>query len=80
MHCAAGDKRSGGVVAAYLLLVRGASAAEAKEEIGRFSKRGIPSDTVLRYLDDHLAEIAERVKVDGCVLAPGSTPTPVLGF
>ena len=80
VHCAAGDKRSGGVVAAYLLLVRGASVAEAKEEIGRFSKRGIPSDTVLRYLDDHLAEIAERVKVDGCVLAPGSTPAPVLGF
>ena len=79
VHCAAGDKRSGGVVAAFLLLVGGATTDVARGEIGRFSKRGVPSETVLHYLDDHLAEIAERVRDEGCALAPRSAPPPVLG-
>ena len=79
VHCAAGDKRSGGVVAAFLLLVDGVPTDVAKGEIGRFSKHGVPSDTVLHYLDDHLAEIAERVRDEGCALAPRSSPPPVLG-
>lgn len=83
VHCAAGDKRSGGVVAAYLMLVGGATTAVARGEIGRFSKHGLPSETVLHYLDDHLAEIAERVRDEGCALAPRgaprSAPLPMLG-
>jgi protein tyrosine/serine phosphatase len=79
VHCAAGDKRSGGVVAAFLLLVDGVPADVAKGEIGRFSKRGVPSDTVLHYLDDHLAEIAERVRDEGCALAPRGASPLVLG-
>lgn len=70
VHCAAGDKRSGGVVAAYLLLVRGAPVATALAEIGRFTRHGVPSETVTRYLDDHLAEIAAHLRDEGVLLAP----------
>jgi len=34
---------------------------------------------VLHYLDDHLAEIAERVRDEGCALAPRGASPLVLG-
>jgi protein-tyrosine phosphatase len=77
VHCAAGDKRSGGVVAAYLMLFQGATADCALDEIGRCSKGGTPSSTVVDYLNAHLAEIARRLEQQGFTLASGM-PLPRL--
>ena len=69
VHCQAGDKRSGGVVAAYLLLCRGASASAAMEEIGRFNQKHVASSTVVDYLNTHLAEVAATLRAGGLAVA-----------
>lgn len=69
VHCQAGDKRSGGVVAAYLLLCKGASASAAMEELGRFNQKHVASSTVVDYLNSHLAEVAATLRADGLVVA-----------
>jgi protein-tyrosine phosphatase len=65
VHCVAGDKRSGGVVAAYLLLFRGATADEAMEQIGLCNKGHVASCTVVAYLNAHLREIADELQCSG---------------
>jgi protein tyrosine/serine phosphatase len=69
VHCAAGDKRSGGVTAAYLLLFKGATAGEAMDEIGLFNKGHVASSTVVDYLNAHLAEIAATLAKSGVNVA-----------
>ena len=39
VHCRAGDRRTGGVLSAYQMLVRGESRARATAELGRFAPR-----------------------------------------
>lgn len=68
VHCAAGDKRSGGVLATYLLLVKGATATDAVAEIGRCSRGHVASSTVLDFLNVNLDVIAARLEQDGIAL------------
>jgi protein tyrosine/serine phosphatase len=69
VHCQAGDKRSGGVVAAYLLLFRGASAGDAMAQLGLFNQKHVASSTVVDYLNAHLAEIAASLRKGGLAVA-----------
>lgn len=79
VHCAAGDKRSGGVVAAYLLLCRGASADEAMAEIGHFNRGHVASSTVVDYLNAHLEEIASTLRQAGLLVASAHAPPRLVG-
>jgi len=69
VHCQAGDKRSGGVVAAYLLLCRGTSAGDAMAQLGLFNQRHVASSTVVDYLNAHLVEIAATLREGGVAVA-----------
>src|SRR5262249_53292271 len=62
VHCQAGDKRSGGVVAAYLLLCKGASPGDAMAQLGLFNQKHVASSTLVDYLNAHLPEIAATLR------------------
>jgi protein-tyrosine phosphatase len=79
VHCAAGDKRSGGVTAAYLLLCKGATADEAMDAIGLFNKGHVASSTVVDYLNAHLAEIAATLRESGVAVASTQLPPRLVG-
>jgi protein tyrosine/serine phosphatase len=79
VHCSAGDKRSGGVVAAYLLLCKGASAEQAMAEIGHFNKGHVASATVVAYLNAHLGEIAATLQHEGLAVASAHAPPRLVG-
>jgi len=68
VHCRAGDRRTGGVVAAYQLLVRGESSARAIEELERFARSSLADAPLWRYLDEQLPEMARRLVERGVVL------------
>lgn len=77
VHCRAGDRRTGGVIAAYEMLVNGRSFEEARFELERFSrKRGVESN-VRRYLAEHIAQIGERL-IESHVIAKLPDPMPTL--
>jgi hypothetical protein len=66
VQCASGSRRSGGVVALYLLLVERRSAREAYAELDRFG--GPVAETpLLPYLNLHLREIAEGLAARGVI-------------
>jgi protein tyrosine/serine phosphatase len=67
VHCRAGDRRTGGVIAAYQILVKGVTPAEAREEMERFSRWRSDNTRLVRYFDDHLGEIGERLVRDGTI-------------
>lgn len=77
VHCAAGDRRTGGVLAAYRLLVEGVPPAEATEELERFSQDRGEETTLVRFLREHLDEIAQRLVETG-VIARLPDPIPTL--
>jgi protein-tyrosine phosphatase len=77
VHCVAGDKRSGGVVAAWLLLFRGATADEAMNQIGLCNTGHVASCTVVAYLNAHLREIADELQCSGFDFT-ANHPLPVL--
>src|SRR5262245_59553360 len=54
VHCRAGDRRTGGVIAAYQMLVRGEPYARARSELARFSRKPLEGSRVLVYLDESL--------------------------
>jgi protein-tyrosine phosphatase len=77
VHCRAGDRRTGGVLAAYKLLVRRDSAAEAFAELERFRQnRGAPSK-LNTFLAEHMDDIARRLLEMG-VIASVPDPLPPL--
>lgn len=59
VHCAAGSYRTGGVVAAYRLLVQGESPEAAREEMLEYGWDG--SAILPEYLNAHMRELAERL-------------------
>ncbi len=60
VHCAAGAQRTGGVIAAYELLVRGKSPAEVRREMLRYGWKA-HEVVLLNYVNTHLAEIATKL-------------------
>jgi polymorphic toxin system DSP-PTPase phosphatase-like protein len=77
VHCAAGDRRTGGVLATYQLLVKGASPEDARAELERFSReRGVES-LVLQFLRENLDDIAVRLVEIGVI---ERVPDPIPSF
>ncbi len=77
LHCAAGAYRTGGVVAAYRMLVEGAPPADAWAEMRRYDwDRDNP--ILPDYLNEHMAELAEQLVVLG-VIDKVPDPLPVFG-
>lgn len=67
VHCRAGDRRTGGVIAAYQLLVRGESVERAYQELGLFARKPLGESRLLEYLDENLPEIGERLQAAGVI-------------
>jgi protein tyrosine phosphatase len=76
VHCAAGAYRTGGVVAAYRMLVQGGSPADAWAEMKRYdwddSEPQLPD-----YLNSNMAELAAQLVQLG-VIDEVPDPLPVL--
>jgi protein-tyrosine phosphatase len=75
VHCRAGDRRTGGVIAAYEMLVQGRTAEWARAELERFSRRRGVETNLTRFLGEHLDEIAQRLVEIG-VIARLPDPMP----
>jgi len=76
VHCRAGDRRTGGVIAAYQVLVKGEPVGEVREELERFSGWGGGGERLKRFLGDHLEEIAQGLLDAGVIVRlPDPMPT-----
>lgn len=67
IHCVAGAQRTGGVIAAYRLLVEKRSTAEAYAELRRFGHDPRDNPRLLEYLNANMGEIAERLVALGVI-------------
>jgi len=77
VHCAAGSRRSAGVVAMYQLLVEGRPAAEVYRELDRFGNRPVAASPLLPYLNENMGELAEQL-VERGVIERVPDPLPLL--
>ncbi|MCX6993269.1 MAG: dual specificity protein phosphatase family protein [Kiritimatiellaeota bacterium] len=59
VHCAAGAQRTGGVVAAYRVLVERKSPDEARAELKRYGWKPGKDQVLLNYLNGNMAKLAE---------------------
>ncbi|MFH1969013.1 MAG: dual specificity protein phosphatase family protein [Verrucomicrobiota bacterium] len=59
VHCAAGAQRTGGVVAAYRLLVERRSPDEARAELRQYGWKPGKDQVLLNYLNRNMAKLAE---------------------
>ena len=59
IHCAAGAQRTGGVVAAYRVLVEQKSPDEARAELKRYGWKPGKDQVLLNYLNGNMAKLAE---------------------
>lgn len=75
VHCAAGVQRTGGVIAAYRLLVERQNPATAYAELTRYGWKSRADKILLEYLNGHMKELAvllQEMKV--IARAPRSVP------
>ncbi len=72
VHCRAGDRRTGGVIAAYQTLVRREPWSRALVEIERFNRKPLDQSRLLPYLHGNLATMQRRL-IDRGVISEGST-------
>ncbi|GAG13072.1 unnamed protein product, partial [marine sediment metagenome] len=77
VHCAAGSRRTGGVVAAYQVLVQGLPTASAYAELDRFGSRPVPQSPLLGYLNENMAELASLLVERGVI---EQVPSPLPSF
>ena len=77
VHCAAGAQRTGGVVAAYRVLVERKSPDEARAELRQYGWKPGKDQVLLNYLNRNMAKLAELLfalqVIDGI-----PNPLPVL--
>ena len=59
VHCAAGAQRTGGVVAAYRVLVEKKSPDEALVELQRYGWKPYKDQVLIKYLNRNMAKLAE---------------------
>lgn len=78
VHCGAGTQRTGGVVAAYRLLVQGKEPALAYEEMRQYDWDPERDAAVLDYVNSNMGELA-RMLVEMEVIDRVPDPLPVLG-
>ena len=67
VHCAAGAQRTGGVVAAYRILVEGRPVEEACREMRRYGWRPERDSELLPYLHAHLDDLAVMLHERGII-------------
>lgn len=70
VHCAAGSQRTGGVVAAYRLLVQKRPSAEVLQELQTYSWNPKTDQALLRYLDSHWSPLVQSLIRRGVLDAP----------
>jgi hypothetical protein len=70
IHCSAGTQRTGGVIAAYRLLVQQASMASVMHELRRYGWRPGNDAVLLTYLNEHLSTLARRLQEEGVLKQP----------
>ncbi len=58
VHCAAGARRTGGVIATYQLLVAGARSERAYAELDRYGRTPVAETPLLAYLNDNMGTVA----------------------
>lgn len=78
VHCAAGAQRTGGVIAAYRLLVEQKDPSFIHTELMLFDWDPKNDTDLLTYLNSHMAELAMLLKQMG-VIDEIPEPLPVLG-
>jgi len=69
VHCAAGAQRTGGVVAAYRLLVEGWEPDAVRREMRRYGWRPGRDGALLEFLNRHMARLAARLVEQGVIPA-----------
>ncbi len=69
VHCRAGDRRTGGVVAAYQLLIRGEPVERAFAEVARYSRTPVSESRVWSFLQANLSRISEGLVARGLDLS-----------
>lgn len=75
VHCQAGTQRTGGVTAMYRLLVQSRGREEVLRELERNGWRPGRDGTLIRFLDENMAELARRLAAAGLIPAvPASLP------
>ena len=70
VHCRAGDRRTGGVLAAYQLLTRQDAGHLARRELDRFARRSANKSGLTDFLDESLPSIAARLAEQGIETRP----------
>lgn len=76
LHCSAGTQRTGGIVAAYRVLVQGKSTGEAIEEMERYEFSPEKDKLLIDYLNANLGVLAGRL-VELGVIERVPDPLPV---
>lgn len=78
IHCAAGVQRTGGVVAAYRMLVEKCPPAEVYQELINYGWHPDEDRILLEFLNSRMAELAERL-LEMQLIDAIPDPLPVLG-
>lgn len=77
VHCAAGIRRTGAVMALYQLLVEGKPPEVAYQELVRFGENGLGESSLVPFLNRNMAAIAAGLVRRG-VIESAPDPLPVL--
>jgi protein-tyrosine phosphatase len=67
VHCAAGTQRTGGVIAAYRLLVQKKEPAFVISEMKRYSWNPKDNPALVPYLNSNMGELAMKLKQSGVI-------------
>jgi protein tyrosine/serine phosphatase len=67
VHCAAGAQRTGGVIAAYRLLVQKKDPVFVISEMKRYGWKPNSNPELLKYLNDNMDDLAIRLKQAGVI-------------
>ncbi len=80
VHCRAGDRRTGGVVAAYQTIVRKEPWSRAMIELARFSRKPLATSRLLPYLHENLDAMQDMLIARGVIsgVAAGTRPSETL--
>ncbi len=78
VHCFAGTQRTGGVIAAYRLLIEKRPSADVYAELIRYDWNPKKDRILLEFLNSHMAELADRL-LEMHLIDALPKPLPVLG-
>ncbi len=75
VHCPSGDRRTGGIIAAYLALMEHSPPERAYAELTRFQKNGKTDPELTLFLNQNMKELASHLVELGLLKAqPNSLP------